>query len=363
MKKLVCSAIALSMTSAAALGSGDDWSTLDQEVEALTSSLSATPQNGGPQMFGRIRMMYVSASDTPAFFVGDDTGDFNVRDARFGVQGSRGDYSYKVQVDFADNDALVLGQFGELLDAYLEFPIGGNVTGRFGQFKAGFARSALVSSGVLAFTDRSGIGALFSDRNEGIQVGGEFDQLTWTVGAQDGTDLDGDDIMITGRVAFDVLGSGKDLAEGAYGGPDAPAATAAIGFYDDGGLSDGDGFILEFHGGTNVYSFGADILDIGDMITVANGTATDGLHGITLVADSTPFSVYGSYMFQPDTWEVALRYQDYDNTFDETKIDLAVNNYLDGHNLKWTLQVSTSESDAAVPGDRDSITLQLQVAF
>ena len=62
------------------------------------------------------------------------------------------------------------------------------------------------------------------------------------------------------------------------------------------------------------------------------------------------------------TWEGGVRYTDFDDSdFDTTRIDAAVNRYLDGHNLKWTLQYSHFENDNI--DDIDLIAVQLQVAF
>lgn len=356
MKKLVCSALALSATSLSAIASESDWSSLDQQIEALTTSL-AVDNTGGPNFFGRIRTFYVTSSDVVGGVDSDgkdaDLGGFVVTDARLGVKGTRGDYEYKLQVDFADDPVL--------LDAYIDFPIGGQVKGRLGQFKAGLSRSALISSGNLVFVDRNAIGRLFGDRTEGGQLMGEFDALDWNITIQNGGDGVGDNYLVVGKIGFDVLGQGKDMVEGAYGGTEEPSATVAIAFYDDGATKDGNGTLLEFHGGTNVYSFGADILDIGDALYTGNGSATD-FSGIALEANTTPFSVYGTYMLQPETWEVALRYQDFDNDASEDKVDIAVNNYIDGHNLKWTLQYSTTSSDVT-DNEVSSIWLQLQVAF
>ena len=103
MKKLVCSAIALSMTSAAGLASGSDWSTLDQEVQALTASISSSQDGGGMQLSGMIRSYYASSSDI--IIAGEDLGGFTLENARVGISGERGDYSYEVLLDLADNDS------------------------------------------------------------------------------------------------------------------------------------------------------------------------------------------------------------------------------------------------------------------
>lgn len=165
MKKLVCSAIALSLTSATGLASDDGWSSLDEQVEALTSSLSST-QGGGPEISGRIRVLYQNSSDieVPDGTGGtNDLGGFFIEDARVKLTGSRGDYSYTVQTDLADN-----GGGSNLLDAFTDFPVGGSVNARVGQFKSGVLRSGLVSSGKLFFVDRTANGGAWSTRRQGF---------------------------------------------------------------------------------------------------------------------------------------------------------------------------------------------------
>jgi hypothetical protein len=339
MKKLVYSALALSVTSAGALASDTDWSTLDQEIEALTASTAL--DTTGPNIGGRIRTLYLNSSDL-------DVGDFDVEDARLSATGSRGDYSYKLQVDFADDG---------LLDAYIDFPLGGQVKGRFGQFKAGLSRSALISSGDMFFAGRNVIGETWSGRAEGFQISGEFDQLGWWLTIQDGADAAGDDYLIAGRVAFDLMGDGASSVEGAYGGTEAPSATAALGFWDDGGADDVDGTVLEFHGGTNVYSFGVDLMSIGD-----GGAPTTNGDPTVLEGDSSPMSVMGTYMLQPDTWELGVRYEDADNASSDSMMSIGVVNYLDGHNLKWTIQYNSVSSDDDAR-EVDGFAVQLQLGF
>lgn len=357
MKKLVFSALALSATSATGLASESDWSSLDQQIEALTTSL-AVQGNGGPSISGRIRTYYVNSGDVVGGLDSDgeenDLGAFAVADARMALTGSTGDYDYKLQVDFADEP--------ELLDGYVTFPIGGQVKGRMGQFKANLSRSALVSSGKLVFIDRNVVGNLFSMRDAGFLLSGEFDALDWGITIQNGGDGGGDEYFIVGKVSFDVLGDGKDLVEGSYGGTDEPAGTVGVAFYDDGATEDGDGTLFEAAFGTNVYSFGLDFVDIGDGLYTGNGSPFVALGAGALQADSTPFSIFGTYMLQPDAWEVALRYQDLDNDNDEDKIDISISNYIDGHNLKWQLQYATTSSDDE-DNEVDSIWLGLQAGF
>ncbi len=345
MKKLVYSAIALAVTSTGALATDTDWSTLDQEIEALTTSSAL--DTTGPNVSGRIRTSYLNSSDL-------NLGGFEVNDVRFIVAGKRGDYGYKLQADFADSPVL--------LDAYIDFPLGGQVNGRFGQFKPGVSRSGLISSGKLFFIDRNVVGQLWNARTPGFMVSGAFDQIAWSITATNGSDGLADEYLLAGHVTFDLMGEGASDSEGAYGGTDDPSATAGIAFWDDGGVDNNSGTVLEFHGGTNVYSFGADIMDLDTGLVATNGSLTGMLGSASLAADSTPWSIQGTYMLQPDTWEIGLRYQDFDNSADENKLDLGVINYLDGHNLKWTFQYSSTTSDVAA-NEIDWLGLSLQIIF
>jgi hypothetical protein len=328
MKKLVYSALALSVTSAGALASDTDWSTLDQEIEALTASTSL--DNHGPHIGGRIRTWYESSEND----TGGDNGDFDVVDARVHAAGSHGDYAYKVQVDFAGEP--------NLLDAYVDFAIGGQVNARMGQFKAGVSRSALISSGNLFFTDRNNAGSSWANRTEGLMLSGDFDQLGWSLGFMDGDDAAGDEYLMTAKVDFDVMGDGAGDVEGAYGGSESPSLTIGIGMWDDGG-NDADGTIIEVHGGTNVWSIGIDMQDDG-------------------ATDSSPTSIMGTYMLQPDTWELGVRLEDEDNASDESTMTIGVNNYLDGHGLKWGFEMASTSSDDE-DDETDTIRISLNCAF
>ena len=356
MKKLIFSALALSATSTGALAS-DDWSTLDQEIDALSSS--AAFDSTGPKVSGRIRTLYSNSGDIdhdadPA----TDLADFDVVDARVKITGQRGGYGYVFQFDGGSGGfgAGTEGNGFTTLDAYVDFSLGGDVMGRFGQFKPGISRSGLISSGKLFFIDRNGAGNAWSGRAEGFMFHGEFEQLGWSITIQDGLDGAADEYLIGGRVEFDLMGDGKDMVEGAYGGSEDPAASVAVSFWDDGGVADFDGTLLEFHAGTNVYSFGLDVMSTGDAYVAADGL------GNVIAPDSTPISLFGTYMLQPETWEVGIRFQDFDNgnVLDGSKIDIGVTNYLDGHDLKWTFQYTTMDIGA---DSFDVLGIQLQVGF
>ena len=370
MKKLVTSASALSLTVVPGFASENDWSQLDKEVEALTASLQS---DDGPMISGFIRTLFQNSSDIPIVGLDDDgdptldLGDlsgFSVPDARIELEGNVGDYSYRIEYDTVGIGGLGLDG---LLDAYINFPIG-TVNGTMGQFKPPVLRSSLVDRDQLLFVDRTGVGEIFAVRDQGLMVSGDFDALGWWLTIQNGSDDVGDEYFFAGRAAFDFLGEGVgDSAEGAYGGTDEPSATVGVAYFND-GFTEIDGFALDGYLATNVYSFGFELVSLGEA-EAAPPPGLSGFGGIPgglasgafLVADdSTPFAVVGSYMLTPETWEIAARFQDFDDDADSNKIDVAVNYYIEGHDLKWTVQYSTIDSDA---GDADVITLGLLLAF
>lgn len=372
MKKLVYSALALSLTTVSGLASENEWSQLDQEVEALTSSLA---QDDGLSFGGWIRTRHDYSDDVEVPFASiDNDGDpdvgtndlsgFSVPDVRLLAMGSRGDYGYFVQYDFQMSPAG--GLYGDvdgggLLDAYITFPIG-PVTGTVGQFKPPIARSALLTSKDIFFVDKTLTGVAFTGRDQGAMVSGDFDALGWWLSIQNGSDGQGDDYFFAGRVAFDFLGDGIGNVEGAWGGSDDPSATASASYWDDTSSDDGSGFNLGAAAATSVYSFAGEITnydDSGYTSTFGRTGKSDDTGGL---GDTTPWAVEGTYMLTPDTWEVGARYQDFDDDENTDLIEVAVNHYMEGHDLKWTIQYTTSNSDDN-DLEIDLITLGLTAGF
>ncbi len=344
MNKLTCSTLALFLTGSAALASDGEWSTIEQEVNALSSTLSSADQ--GATIFGRVRTYYTSQVDGVA--AGVDSGGVSLKNARLGAKGKHGNYGYKLQAEFKSGTPA-------LLDAYGTFGIGDQAKGTFGQFKSGVARASRISSGRMLFTNRNIIGSAFSKRTSGLMLGGELSQMGWEISIMNGEDGTTDELLFAGRLTASLMGSGPGKVEGAYGGTEDPSLSAAVAFVDDGDF--GDAVVLEVNSGTNLWSFDVAVCDAGE-----NGSG--GSLGTEIAADSTPISVQGSYMLQPDKWELGVRFQDFDNAAagadSTTRTDLSINNYIDGHSLKWMLNVQTDDEGA---NDESQVSLGLQVSF
>jgi len=65
-------------------------------------------------------------------------------------------------------------------------------------------------------------------------------------------------------------------------------------------------------------------------------------------------------MLSPDQWEIAVRYEDLDDMNDTTRATAGLNYYMGGHNAKWQLNFSTSDSDIKA-NEIDVIALALVV--
>jgi hypothetical protein len=361
MKKLVTSAAALSLTAVPGVASENDWSQLDQEVEALTSSLQ---DDEGMHLGGWVRARWDFSGDVEADLVNIDgdteTQELNgasVPDVRLILDGETGGYGYFVQYEAASS---------VLLDASVDFPIGETIRGTVGQFKPPIVRSALLSSKDIFFMDKSVNGFAWTGRDQGVMIEGEFDALGWWLTVMNGSDGSFEDLFISGRVDFDLMGEGVGNVEGAYGGSDNPSVTAGLSAFNDGFSDDGEGFGLDVYAATNIYSFGGELIDYGDsgyssqlagISTISTTAIVTGLGG------ATPWAISGTYMLTPDTWEVGARYQDLDNDDDERLIEIAVNHYLQGHDLKWQVQYSNFSTDGAGEEDADIISGGIVLAF
>lgn len=349
MKKFVFSAAALTLTGTAV--ANDDWAQLDQDIQALSASVQGL-EDGGMQIGGRIRTLYQNNSDL-------DLGGFSVRNARLYASGTTaGDIGYRVEVDFGSGD---LG----LLDAYLDIPVGGEISARVGQFRAHVSREALIDSGNLFFVERSAIANHFSGRSQGIALNGDMGGFDVALTIQNGADGVTDELFYAVRGGFDLMGGGTDLIEGAYGASEEMQSSAAVAYFSDEAVEDADGFLVEASLATSQFSAQASFLSLGDAVSAANVDQENPLVSALLEPDTTPFSLQGTFMLSEagseyGAWELGVRFQDFDNADDTSVIDIGANYYANGHDYKYIINWTSVDSDSA---DGDLISLGVNARF
>ncbi len=335
MKKLTCSAFALTMTCAAGFASDSEWSTLDQEVGALASTLSL---DGGASISGRIYTGYISDGDT-------DTGGFTVADtglafdARLAVDGSHGDYGYHVETDFADEG---------LRGAYATFGIGDSVSAQMGQFRASVCNDADLDEGDLSHFRHSVVGGAFTDFTSGLGLSGEMSQISWGLGIMNGSDGTDDELLTALRVSMDIMD----------GGDDGIGVSASVAIVDNGANDDDDATVIEINAGNGTWGVGVETADTGADFT--NSLAGNDTGIMALAADASPMVISANYNVNAD-WNVALRMTDYDDGAGSESTEITANHFLDGHGLKWQIGMVQTDNDAGA--DSDMILVGLNVAF
>lgn len=369
MKKLVFGAAALSLTSLA-VANDSDWQALDQDIQALSASVQGL-EGTGINIGGRIRAFYNSSGDivggTNAQGDVNDLGGFSVNNARLYAYGTTTqDIGYRLELDFN-------GRGNNLLDAYLDIPVGGEITARVGQFRAHVLRESLIDSGNLFFADRSIHATLFAGRGQGLAVMGNFDAFDWAISLQNGFDGLGDDLFLAARAELDILGEGTDLIEGAYGASEEMEASAGIAYFSDAGVDDSDGIAFEASMATSQFSAQAVFLSTGDALSFANSDVNELYGGGVMIApnivDASPFAIGGTFMLTEATseygaWELGARFQDLDDTADTRVIDVGANYYADGHNMKYIINWTSFDSDAGAGSlDGDLIRVGVQTRF
>lgn len=351
MKTLILSATALSLTGAA---SANDWSAIDLDLEAMASGLQ---EGGGGATISGVVDAYINQSGDaiqlpggPGVGGAPDVLGFSTPNVRLRANGSNAGYGFNIEYDVRNS---------AVLDANVTFPIG-DITGTMGWFRAPLASSGLRNVDDQFFVNRSIIGNATSARQAGAMLNGAFeDQLDWWLAVQNGTDGLTDEHQISARASFNFMGNGLGATEGAYGGSEDMNGTVSVSFGDDGGFADGGYFGIDAGVATGDYWASIEFADF-DAGYTGTGSELPGQNIIT--GDQTPMVLAGGWMLTPNEWEIGARFTDHDDAGDTTTIDIGVNHYNSGHDVKWTIQLTSGDSDNAA-FDGTAITAGVQVSF
>ncbi len=331
MKKLTCSAIALTMTCAAGFASDSEWSALDQEVGALASTLSL---DGGASISGLLQSAYTSDGD-------NNIGGWGTGNARLAADGSHGDYGYHVEADFADDG---------LRGAYATWGMTDSVSAQMGQFRASVCNDADLDEGSMKHFAHSGVGGAFTGFTGGLGLSGAMSDISWSLSIMNGGANSTNDELLT------ALRVSMDLMDGGEGGMSVSANVALV---DDGEGTDDDATVIEVSAGNGTWGLGVETCDTGVGFMNSLAGANDGaVNGMALAQDASTMAISASYNIDAN-WEVALRITDWDNDNESTEI--TANNYLDGHGLKW--QIGMQETDDGAGNDTSAMLVGLTVAF
>lgn len=382
MNKFVLGALALTMATTPALATETSWSTTDRDLAGLSPSL--TQGATGVSVSGFLRSSYASSSDIPGNAAGtDDLGGFSIDNAQIWVNGSVGAFAVVVQADAGRMNAGVddtgtpsnnyqvgqgnfagnTGGVGSLavLDAYASWNATEQLKVQLGQFRPAFLGSSLRNENNLLFINRSYLGAEFAFRDQGVQLSGAFGMLNFSVYAQNGGDGAAKEMAYGFRVEATPMGTASNN-EGVLGAADNASLTIGAAYYTNDGANADEiamGFDANFTMG--VFGVSAEIVDF-DNFTGTNPSPATGAGLTGSFIDATPFNVAASFAVMPDTVELAVRYEDFDDANDTTAITVGANWYLQGHAAKWQANYITTSSDVSAT-EFDLIQIGLTVSI
>jgi len=235
---------------------------------------------------------------------------------------------------------------GELTDfrlkaGYVRFSLTDAIHAQLGQFKSRFLFSSYASDEKLVMYRRTLIGEGWRERDPGLQLDGRFGPFIAVLQAQNGTDGPGDRWALTAKAIWALVGEPIEKQSGAYG-PDAETAlTLGVGYFDDGGVSDGQAISGEAQFKSGRWWAQAEIVDVGDDYgEIDRGPAKNA----GLFAGATPWSATGAFALDQH-WELAVRYAEGDDDADTSALTGGVNWYVNGHATKWQLNYITTDSD------------------
>jgi hypothetical protein len=387
MNKFVLGALALAATSAPSLaGSGtEDWTKLDLDIESLATSLA--PQSSGASVNGFVKTSYAGSSDVsiadPTSATGgtNDLGGFSLDVIRLNFMGSVGNFGLFISLDGATqtanvtpNDAagnpqtpgeslggvpLMLpshlsGSTGtaggvSVLDAYATFKITNEISGQAGEFRPPFLGEALHSEDQLLFMDRSALGDFWAFRDQGAMISANFGQIGAWLAIMNGVDGAGDKLAWSGRIQFTAMGT-PPTVEGAYGASGQSNLVIGAGYYNDDTLNDGTAWCFDAVFNVGAFSASGEVVgndkDVG-FVLPADDTIGGGAGGTVSsnTFDATPWNVAVGFMFVPNQWEAAVRYEDFDDDQNTNAITAGINWYQAGHAAKVQFNYSTVASD------------------
>ena len=392
MNKFVIGALALTAASSLAYAGGTEtkeWSKFDRDFLALTANQGSATGSFGVTGYVRGRGVRSGDVDADTATAGQqDLSGFLLDNARAEFRASQGDYGVYIAIEGADtsDDALTGGTATDgtvrLIDAYATVKVPGmeGITGQVGRFRAPFLWSSfMVEENHQVLLDRTFNSQFFQTRQDGVQLAGAYDRLSWWFALMNGVDSMQDEVMWTGRVQAILMGAGPGHQEGAYGQTGDLNLSVGASYMDDEGVDTANANSAAAVGLDAVLTQGGlsvhfELVDYEEDITPNAGlnSRTGAINpfaaGLDADRSSTPWSATVGYMVVPNQWEVVLRYENLDDpdttggSDDTIAWTAGVNFYAAGHNAKWTLQGTRTDSDNAAK-EADTVALGLTVGI
>jgi Phosphate-selective porin O and P len=331
-------------------GANDEWANLDAELASLnTMSVEEFP---GPYIWGYVRTNW-AVSDELVVGPGDNKlNGFNLDNVRLNASGESHGFEYRITAE-----ALTGTLFLE--DAWASFHIGEEISTTLGRFRTPFLRSGTIEARDLLFISRTRNGVFYAVRDEGVMLNGDHGRLHWAAAAHNGADGNGEDWLTTLNVKVNLAGEDELPWEGAYHAGPGTRLSTGVSVSDDGAASDGTAWAIDLYLVHKGFSVQAEWLDYGqDYDNVFVGEQRGG---------TNPYSITTSYMVVPEKYELAVRFDDFDDerapqNYKRQTLTLGLNRYVRGHDLKWQLNYADARKSGVTDGPHERL-LALGLTF
>lgn len=174
-----------------------------------------------------------------------------------------------------------------------------------------FSSSAYLREDRLVFPERSKWAQSFDLDDEGVVGRGRYGFMDLWVGVQNSPDGLGTSFRATGRADFWLNGTQNRPTELLYRAPMDEVARLSLAYTDDGEFDEADSYGLEFEWRSRDWRF---------MLEYADNAAD--------VGDNRPFSLTAHHAVVRNELEVAVRYEDRDDSFGTKSISVGSTRYL-----------------------------------
>jgi hypothetical protein len=338
MKVLFASLVAITALTSSAFGQQDapkmpqandnpSCIELDKEIGAL-----AAPTLGSPDTYidGFLRSYFDVNSD-------DDVAGFRFEQLRIHINGKIEHMKWRVSWELSGGTA-------KLKDAWVKWKLTDSMAMTWGQFKRPNLYAFKVCGGFRLLIKPT-MNVSNQKREQGAMLNFKFPKahVHGALAVFNGTDGTDDDLSLIGRLAYDFIGKGAYRKhEGAVDAPEEMAGSAALVYGDDGDSVTGGSYAAfdSVVTGKKMY-FHAELMDYD-----SDFNGVDKITGKAL-ADTTTMAFTASYMVADDK-EIAVRYEDWDDTDSTSRVSVGFNLYsVLPHKVKWSINYSDLTSDDA----------------
>jgi hypothetical protein len=262
----------------------------------------------------------------------------SISNARLNVDGRMEDVRVFVSLEASTEQGrgylFKSGQAEELqvLDAFGQLALSPWASLQVGQFRPPVLFGALLDENDLLFVDRTFNDLFWQERDPGAQLHLDGDRLEGWLALQNGQDGAGEDLALTARATLRVFGEGEaPRREGAYDPDLGHTLYLGAAWYDDASLPQGRAVAAEAFYTWEWLSLSGEYVD----------------HGDGILGGHSFWSATGAMALDPDTWELALRYEDFSSRSDTYVWRLGLNRYLRGPGTKLQANLVRFEHDGA----------------